>query len=303
VAVELVTADGALVRASDDENAELMWALRGAGGNFGVVCALEFRLHPLPAEVFAGLVLHPAERGRELMALWRDVMTDAPEELSLACAYMTAPDEEEIPAELRGRPVVFVAGMYAGPADEGEEALRALRAFGPPAADLFAPMAYADFQCSLDDPPGYRNWWTAENMPALPDEAIEAIAARADAMPLGCQVFMVAWGGAVGRCGDGRSPIVDRDAAFVIHPLLMWADAADDERMVAFGRAYREALRPYGTGVGYHNFIGEEGEERVRAGFGARNHERLLLLKAERDPDDVFEGNQSLRPEHPAARG
>jgi FAD/FMN-containing dehydrogenase len=172
-----------------------------------------------------------------------------------------------------------------------------------PAADLFAPTPYADFQCSLDDPPGYRNWWTAENLPKLPDGAIEAIAARSDALPAGSQVFTVAWGGAVARFGAESSPLGDRDAGFVVHPLLMWEDAADDERMAAFGRGYREDLRPHGTGVGYHNFIGEEGPERVRAGFGAANHERLLRLKAQWDPENVFQGNQSLLPARAGAQG
>src|ERR1700754_4545110 len=151
LAAQLVTADGEVVRASAEENPELLWALRGGGGNFGVVTSMELRLHPLPAQVLGGLVLHPAERGGELLRLFRDVMLAAPEELGLAFAYITAPAEDEIPAELHDQPAVIVAGMYAGPVEEGEEALRELRAFGPPSADFFAPTAYADFQCSIDD--------------------------------------------------------------------------------------------------------------------------------------------------------
>jgi FAD/FMN-containing dehydrogenase len=296
VAVELVTADGELVRASEEENFELLWAHRGGGGNFGVVTALEFRLHPVGPQVLAGLVLHPAERGRELLRLFRDTMRDAPEELSLAFDYLTAPDEPEVPEHLRGKAAVAVIGMYAGPVEEGEEALREIRAFGPPAADFFEPTAYADFQCSLDDPPGYRNYWTAEHLADLPDEAIEAIAARSERIPASpSQLFIVAWGGAVERTGADRSPLGGRDARFIVHPLFLWEDPADDEWMIALARGYRDDLRPYATGAAYLNFIGDEGERRVRAGFGD-SYERLARVKAEWDPRNVFHRNQNVRP-------
>jgi FAD/FMN-containing dehydrogenase len=295
LAAELVSADGELVRASQDENPELLWALRGGGGNFGVVTSFELRLHPVGPEVLAGLVLHPAERGRELLRLFRDVMLDAPEELGLAFAHITAPDEPDIPRELHGQPAVFVAGMYAGPVEEGEEALRDLRAFGPPAADFFEPTAYADFQQSLDDPPGYRNYWTAENLTGLSEEAIEAIAARSEQIPAGpSQLFIVPWGGAVARATAEASPVGGRDAAFVVHPLLMWEDAREDARMIELGRAYRDDLRPFATGGAYLNFLGDEGADRVRAGFVEGGYERLAELKARWDPDGVFDGGRSL---------
>jgi FAD/FMN-containing dehydrogenase len=295
VAAELVTAEGELVRTSQDENPELLWGLRGGGGNFGVVTALELRLHPVGPEVLAGLVLHPAERGGDVLRLFRDVMRDAPEELGLAFAFITIPAEPDVPEELHGKQGVMVAGMYAGPVDEGEEALQELRGFGPPAADFFEPTGYADFQCSIDDPPGYRNYWTAENVADLPDDAIDALATRAARVPPGpSQLFIVPWGGAVARVGPDSSPVAGRDAAFVVHPLLMWEDAADDQSMMALGRAYREDLRPYATGATYLNFLGEEGSDRVRAGYGERSYERLLELKSRWDPANVFHGNQNL---------
>ena len=257
--------------------------------------AVELALHPLGDEVMAGLVLHPVERARELLALFRDVTLDAPEELGLAFAFITAPPEEGVPEELHGRPAVMVAGLYAGPVGEGEEALSAIRAFGPPAADFFAPTPYADFNRSLDDPPGYRNYWTAELLRDLPDAAIDAIATRAQDLPPGpAQVFIVPWGGAVARVGQDASPLAGRDARFVVHPLLLWEGAADDETVIAHGRAYREDLRPYATGAAYHNFLGDEGPDRGRAGFGAAAG-RLARVKAEWDPENVFRGsNQHL---------
>jgi FAD/FMN-containing dehydrogenase len=295
IAAEVVTADGRLVRASATEHADLFWALRGGGGNFGVVCAVELALHPLGPEVFAGLVVHRADRFRELLARFRDLHRDAPEELGLAFMAATCPPEPELPRELHGEPIVLVAGMYAGPAEEGEAALARLRAFGPPEADLFGATSYADFQCSLDDPPGYRNWWTAENLAELPDAAIDALAERNALLPEGSQVFIVPWGGAVARTGPDTSPLAGRETAFVVHPLLMWEDARDDEAMAAFGRGYRDLLAPYATGAAYPNFIGEEGADRVRASFGA-SHARLSEVKAVWDPGDLFRSTGHVRP-------
>jgi FAD/FMN-containing dehydrogenase len=296
VAVELVTADGRLVRASADESPELLWAHRGGGANFGVVTAVELALHPVGPEVLAGLLLHPAQRGPELLRLYRDAMRDAPDGLSLALIYLTAPDEPEIPAELRGEPAIAIAGMYAGPIEDGEAALRDLRVFGPPAADFFAPTPYADFQCSLDDPPGYRNYWTVEHLDDLPDAAIDAIHARSLQIPPGpAQLFIAAWGGAVARNAAG-SAVGGRDARFVVHPLFLWEDAADDERMVELGRSYRDLLAPWATGAAYSNFLGDEGEARARAAFAPGAYERLAAIKAEWDPGDVFKATGHVPP-------
>ncbi len=296
LAVELVTAGGEEVRASAGEHPELFWALRGGGGNFGVVTAIEFALHPVGPEVLGGLILHPAERGRELLRLFRDVMHDAPDELSLAFVYLNAPDEDDIPAALRGRPAVAIAGMHAGPIEEAERALAPLRAYGPPALDAFGPVAYADFQCSIDDPPGYRNWWTAEYLDDLTEDAIEAIASLSAELPPGpAQIFIPAWGGAVARVPAEATPLAKRDARYVVHPLLLWEDAAEDERMVAFGRRYREVLAPYRTGGTYLNFTGEEGPDRVRAAYGP-HHARLARVKAGWDPDNVFRATGNVRP-------
>ena len=294
VAVELVTADGEHVRASADEHPDLFWALRGGGGNFGVVTAFEFALHPLEREVLAGLALYPAARGRELMELFRDVMRDAREGLSLAFLYLRAPAEEEIPEHLHGELVVAIAGMYAGPLDEGREALAAIRAAGPE-VDHFGPMPYADFQCMIDDPPGFRNYWTSEHLADLPAEAIEAIAARSEAMPAGSsQLFMVSWGGAVARQSD--TPLSARNARFVVHPFGMWEDPADDAANIAWARAFRDDLAEFSTGAVYLNFIGDEGEARLRAGYGPGSYERLAQVKAEWDPGNVFRAGGNVPP-------
>ena len=297
LAAELVTADGELVRASATENPELLWALRGGGGNFGVVTALEFALHPVGPEVLGGLLLHPEERGADLLRLFRDLMLDAPDELSLAFAHLTVPEDPDIPAGLHGKPAVAVAGMWIGDHAEGEAVLAELRAFGPPAADLFGVMPYADFQCSIDDPPGYRNYWTAEQADDLPDEAIDAILEHCLSKPEGpSQLFLVGWGGALARMDGGHSPLVGRSAKFVVHPLSMWEDEAGDEAAIAWSRGFRAVMAPWKTGGSYLNFQGAEGHDRVRAAYGDVNHARLTRVKAQWDPANVFRGNHSLVP-------
>jgi FAD/FMN-containing dehydrogenase len=297
LAAELVTAGGDLVRASAEEHPELLWALRGGGGNFGVITALELRLHPIEPELLGGLVLHPIARAREVVAHFRDVMRDAPDGLSLACMFLTGPDEPEVPEALRGQPVVAIGGMFAGTVAEGEAALAATRAFGPPAADFFGPTTYADFQCSLDDPPGYRNWWTAENVDDLPDAAIDRIVTRAEQMPPGpAQVFIAAWGGTIRRAHPDSSPLAGRDTAFVVHPLLLWEDPADDAQMIALGRAMRDDLQPFARADAYGNFLGDEGAARARAGFRPGAFERLRRIKAVWDPGYMFRASRHLVP-------
>ncbi|WP_345214985.1 FAD-binding oxidoreductase [Georgenia halophila] len=293
VGAEMVTWDGRIVRASEDENRDLLWALRGGGGGFGVVTTLELALHPVGPEVFAGETLFPASRAGEVLRAFRDVMNKAPDELSLAYALATAPDDDTVPANLRGSAVVDVLGMWAGSMADGEQALAPIRALHPD-ADSFGPTAYADFQCSVDDPPGYRNYWTAENVVDLPDEAIDELVHRATDLPAGpSQLFIVAWGGAVPRFGHEHSPLAGRESRFVVHPLMMWQDPADDESNRAIARALRQAVQPWSTGAAYPNFLGEEGHTRMRSAYGT-SAPRLAAVKRRWDPHDVFRTHQAI---------
>lgn len=294
IAAELVTADGRLVRADERQNSDLLWALRGGGGNFGVVTALEMRLHPLGPEIFGGRALFEGERSAEILAAYRDLMLEAPEELSLACALITAPDEEDVPAHLRNRQAVAVLGMWAGAVEDGRGALEPIRRLGP-AADFFDATPYADFQCSVDDPPGYRNYWTAENVTDLPVEAIERIVERsADMLPGPSQIFIVAWGGAVNRFGPDHSPLAGREAKFIVHPLFLWEDPSDDDHCISLGRALRDDMRPWSVGATYPNFLGDEGAARMRAAYYGDAAERLAEIKRKWDPEDIFRPHQRV---------
>ena len=297
LSVELVTADGAPITASEDEHPELFWALHGGGGNFGVVTALTFRLHPVGPEVLAGLLLYHAERGRDLLRLTRDFMADAPDEFGPALAYLTVPPEEELPAHLHDRLAVAIVLCYTGPVADGERLIEPFRALGPE-ADLVGPVAYSDFQCSIDDPPGYRNWWTAEYLHEATDEAVDVIHAHAlrTPTPAPAQSFIVPWGGAVARVGEDQTPLTQRDATWVVHPFALWADPAADDAVIGWARGFRDAVRPFASGGTYLNFIGDEGEDRVRAAFGEQKYRRLTAIKARYDPANVFRGNQNIKP-------
>ena len=250
-------------------------------------------------------VVHRAERERELLAMYRDFSATAPEQVGTAFVHFTGPaDDELIAPELVGEPLVLLVGMYAGPVAEGEQALAALRAFGPPLADGSGPMPYADFQCSIDDPPGFRNYWTAAYVTDLGDAALDVIAEHSARTPSGpAQTFIVPWGGAVERAGGEGTPMAKRDAAWVVHPFGLWEDPADDEACMAWGRGFRDALAPYASGGVYLNFIGDEGEERVRAAFGDDAYVRLSAIKAKYDPENLFRGNHNITPAAAAARG
>lgn len=186
-----------------------------------------------------------------------------------------------------------ILGMWAGDVLDGERALAPIRALGPD-ADLFAVTGYADFQCSVDDPPGYRNYWTAENVVDLADEAIDRLVARAKDLPLGpSQLFIVAWGGAVRRFGPEHSPLAGREARFIVHPLLLWQDPADDERCRALGRAFRAEVQPWSIGATYPNFLADEGSNRMASAFGP-SADRLAAVKERWDPAGVFRTHQRI---------
>jgi FAD/FMN-containing dehydrogenase len=297
LAVELVTAAGERVRASESENPDLFWALHGGGGNFGVATAFELRLHPVGPTVMAGLMLWPGERGHEVAEAMRETMEGAPDELALAVVYLTGPPEEFVPPELQGKlccgAVVFWAGENP---DDGEPYARRLRELEP-TVDLVGPMPYADFQCMIDDPPGLRNYWTADYLDELSDGAIDVFASHSTRMPVpsACQSIIFPWGGQIARVSSGDTPMAQRDAMWVSHPFVLWESADDDERHLAWGRGLSADMKRFASGGVYLNFIGDEGQDRVRAAFGD-NYDRLAQIKAQYDPDNFFRLNQNIKP-------
>lgn len=295
LSVTLVTADGRTVRASEEENPELFWALHGAGGNFGVATELTFRLHEMPAFTAALLVWGP-EAGAEVTRAYREFMEAAPDEVGGGAIYLTGPPEEFVPEHLQGRLALAVLVTYAGPEAEAREVMAPMLARDPE-GEMIAEMPYTGLQCMLDDPPGYRNYWSAEYLNELPDAALDAYCARAEGMvlPSPTQHVLFPWGGAIAR-EAADSPMATRESPWVVHPLALWEDPADDEQAIEWTRAVCADVKPYATGATYLNFVGDEGEERIVSGYGRENYERLAAVKAEYDPADVFHLHHHIRP-------
>ena len=299
LSVETVTADGQILTASERENPDLFWATRGGGGNFGVATSFEFRLHPIGPTVLAGMLLYPAAMAAAVLRNFRDTMADAPDEVGSGVALLTAPHGESIPEPVRGQPVVGVIVCYAGSVELGQQALAPLREFGPPALDLVQPMPYTAVQQLLDEsyPAGMRNYWTGDFLSGLPDEAIEVMCRFHLSAPSPLtQTATFPGGGALARVPDGTMAIGQRGAPFNIHITSLWADPADDEANIAWTRAFSAAMKPFTTGRVYVNFIGDEGQDRVIASFGAEGYARLQAIKQRYDADNLFCSNQNIKP-------
>jgi FAD/FMN-containing dehydrogenase len=300
VSAELVLADGRRVRASADEHPDLHWALRGGGGNFGVVTSFELRLHPLGPEVFGVNVAYPIQDAARVLAGWRDAVADAPDELSTAGFVWSMPVVDELPEELRGAPHVGVVGMWAGDPAEGERATRALRELATPLLDMSGPVEYLEFQRSLDPffPAGVRRYWKALYLDGFSDAAIDTTADWSNRRPSNDTLVIVRHcGGAMARVGAEETAFGDRSSEWMLSIDSTWHDPADDATNVDYTRAFWDAAVPYSDGKTYFNFPGlfEEGEAAVRASYGA-NHTRLARIKAAYDPDNVFRLNQNIRP-------
>jgi FAD/FMN-containing dehydrogenase len=298
LSAEVVLADGRVVTASERENADLFWGIRGGGGNFGIVTEFEYRLHPLGPIVLAGLALFPIERARDVLRRWRDYVDGAPDELSTACATLTAPPAPFVPDDLKGRVVLGMLGMYVGDPEAGARIMKPLKDLGP-AVDLIQPMPYTAFQALIDEaaPKGFRTYWRGEYLDALPDGAIDVFVkhapeATAAAAPLS-QMIVFRVGQGVAAVPDDATAFSHRNAGYLFHPLSLWSDPADDDRVIAIDRAFCEAMRPYTTGGAYLNFTPED---RVRDAYGPAKFARLTALKARYDPDNLFRLNQNIPP-------
>jgi len=300
VSAEVVLADGRRVRASAHEHADLFWALRGGGGNFGVVTAFELRMHPLGPEVFALNVAYPIEDAERVLAGWRDAVADAPDELSTAGLIWSLPDVDELPEPLRGAPYVGVAGMWAGDPAEGERVTRALRELAEPLLDMSGVLPYADLQTSLDPffPAGVRRYWKALYLDGFSVDAIATTANWSDRRPSNDTLVIVRHGGgAMSRVGAEQTAFGDRSSEWMLSIDSTWHHPAEDDANIAYTRAFWDAATPYSDGKTYFNFPGllEDGESAVRASYGA-NHDRLARIKAAYDPENRFRLNQNIRP-------
>jgi FAD/FMN-containing dehydrogenase len=298
LSARVVTADGECVTASADDNADLLWGLRGGGGNFGVVTSFEYRLHPIGPEVIAGGVVHAFADAPEVFGFFSDFVAGAPDELSVTASTFRAPPGLPVPTEMRGELVTALAVCYAGDPAEGERVLAPLRRFGRPLADLVTPMSYTALQSGSDAayPKGQRNYWKSHYVDEITESAVATLQEHAGRMPSPMSSFYFQHlGGAIGRAGAQTAAFGHRDAVFDFNILTVWRSPAEDGVNVTRARDFSAAMQPYATGV-YVNNLGVEGADRVRAAYAPETYERLVALKDAYDPDNVFRLNQNVAP-------
>ncbi len=298
VAADVVTADGDLVHASERENADLFWGLRGGGGNFGVVTSFEFDLHEVGPQVMAGPIFHPYEDAAAALRFYQDFTTDAPDELACYALVVHVPPEPPFPEQYQGEPAVAFAVCYVGPIEAAKNALAPLRDFGDPIVDAVQPLPYTALQQSFDDgsPEGYR-WYTKSHyLDGLPDAAIETIVSHTDSLPGPLtQVALEPLGGAVNRVASTATAFPHRDAAYSFGIWPGWADPDRDDELIEWAREFHEAMAPYATDGVYSNYLDRDEHDRINAAYGD-NYDRLVQLKNEWDPENLFRMNQNIEP-------
>jgi FAD/FMN-containing dehydrogenase len=301
LSVDVVTADGRLRTASATEHADLFWAVRGGGGNFGVVTSLEFRCHPIGPIVALAAPIYAFEEAGRIARGWRDFMAAAPDEVSSNLILWSMPPLPTVPAEQHGRPVVILAAIYAGSADVGETVMRPLRELSTPLADLSGQMPYTVLQSAFDSffPYGrLRYYWKSLHLDGLTDQTLDAVVERAAGLPTP-QSLVALWhhGGAMHRGGASETAFAGRTAPVLLSLDTTWADPADDERCIGWTRRFWSEMHAHSSGGVYLNFggFGEEREELVRAAFGP-SYERLAAIKREYDPTNLFRMNHNIPP-------
>jgi hypothetical protein len=289
-----------MLRASAEENPDLFWGVRGGGGNFGIVTSFEYRLHPVGPIVLAGPVFYPLERAREVLRFYRDFIASAPDELTTMLNLRRAPAVPFLPPAMHGLPVIVVTACYSGSIEEGERVLRPLRTFDSPLVDLIAPKPYLTHQAMFDAtvPHGWHYYWKSWELPMLGDDVAEVLVGHAAAAtsPLSyCIIFQL--GGAVGRVGEDQTAYGRRSIAHNVNINAVWTpDDATPARHIDWARDFWSALEPFAPGGVYVNFLGDEGNDRVKAAYGPDTYGRLVGLKNRYDPTNLFRLNQNIPP-------
>ncbi len=298
ISAELVTAQGEVLTASADENSDLFWGIRGGGGNFGIVTSFEFQLHPIGPDVLSGMIVYPFSEAGPVLRNYREFAAASPDEVTVWVVMRKAPPLPFLPEEVHGTEVVILAALYAGDMADGEEAFKALRAFGDPIADVISPHKFTDFQAAFDPllTPGERNYWKSHDFLALNDGLLDAALPFVESLPSdSCEVFFAHMGGATNRVPADATAYRHRDAEFIMNVHGRWQDSSDDEKCIAWSRDLFKATTPFATGGVYVNFMTEEEKDRVESAYGDSYH-RLVALKDRYDPDNFFRFNQNVRP-------
>jgi FAD/FMN-containing dehydrogenase len=298
LAAEVVTADGKRIRASAEEHPDLFWAIRGGGGNFGIVTQFVFAPHEVGPTVLCGLVVYPFEQAESVLTRYRAYVETIPDELCVWAVLRKAPPLPFLPDAVHGREVVIFAFMHSGDIDEGQRLVEPIHHFGDPIGEHVGPAPYSAWQQGFDPllTPGARNYWKSHNFDALSDEVIATVISYAGKLPSPqCEIFIALLGGEANRVASDATAYAHRDVKFVMNVHGRWDSAAEDDDCVSWSREFFEAARPYASGGVYVNFMSADEIDRVAAAYGA-NYERLARIKQRYDPDNLFRMNQNIRP-------
>jgi FAD/FMN-containing dehydrogenase len=285
--VDIVTADGQLRTADAAENPDLFWAVRGGGGNFGIVTSFEYRLHPV-GEMLAGVVFFPLEQAKTALEFYRELIATAPDELMAYAVFLTSPE---------GVQMFAIPVCYVGPLETAEQTLRPLRSFGKPAADVVRPMAYQEIQSMFDAgfPPGRLNYWKSSFLRELTDKAIDTLVAQFTAVPSSLSAVAIEpFGGAVGRVGIGETAFPHRRALYSLVIVGMWTDPAESATNIRWTREFWDAMQPFSSEAVYVNYLDTDDADRVQAAYAPATYQRLQLLKERYDPGNFFRMNQNI---------
>jgi FAD/FMN-containing dehydrogenase len=298
VAADVITVEGNKIRASENENSDLFWAIRGGGGNFGLVTEFEFKLHPVGPEILAGVIAFPFEQAKQVMTRYREFVASAPEELNAWIVLRKAPPLPFLPEEIHGKEVVLVPVFYAGDIAEGERLIAPLRHFGDAHGEHLGAQPYTQWQKTFDPllTPGARNYWKSHNFTELRDEALDMIIEFAGRLPSPqCEIFIGLISGAANRVAPDAMAYGHRDAKFVLNVHGRWDEPADDKLCIAWAREFFKASAPYASAGAYVNFMTEDEGERVEKAYGP-NYDRLVKIKRQYDPENIFHRNQNIKP-------
>jgi FAD/FMN-containing dehydrogenase len=298
VSAEMITADGNKIRTSANENPDLFWAIRGGGGNFGVVTEFEFALHPVGPEILAGLIVFPLSQAKQVLIQYRKFAQSAPEELNVWVALRKAPPLPFLPDRVHGTEVVILPVFYTGDPIEGEQLIEPLRSFGDACGEHIGVQPYVEWQQAFDPllTRGARNYWKSHNFTELSDGVLDAIVEFASKLPSPqCEIFIGCISGASNRISADATAYYHRDAQFVMNVHGRWDDVAHDETCIAWAREFFQTAAPYASAGGYVNFMTQEEGDRVAAAYGS-NYDRLVQLKQRYDPENIFHLNQNIKP-------
>lgn len=298
ISADMITAEGKKTRASESENADLFWAIRGGGGNFGVVTQFEFELHFIGTEVLAGLLVFPFGQAKQVLKQYREFVNSAPEELNVWVVLRQAPPLPFLPEEVHGKEIIVLAICYAGDIEEGERLIAPLRNFGDPYGEHIGAMPYVQWQKAFDPllTPGARNYWKSHNFTALNDEVLDTMIEYANKLPSPqCEIFIGLIAGAANRVPANAMAYGHRDAKFVMNVHGRCDEAAHDEACISWARSFFKASAPYASAGAYVNFMTEEETDRVAAAYG-ENYARLAQIKKRYDPENFFHLNQNIKP-------